>query len=166
MAAATINYHKIIYIAANDHFKWYTSSGWQDELICGFCFYLSVPQKVSELKADSSMGWLRALRVTWVPPAGEWEKYYIVLFNDSSTVLLNTTVQKEKTEYVIKDIGLIPGKQYDVAVIVESGGLQNIARCEGRTGKQFFITVNRTCKNIKKYFFGLIKWSFHTLQMP
>ncbi|XP_053114048.1 receptor-type tyrosine-protein phosphatase beta isoform X2 [Hemicordylus capensis] len=94
----------------------------------------TVPQKVSDLKADS-MGWLRSLKVSWLPPAGNWEKYYIVLLH-YSTVLLNTTLQKDIREYVIKNVGLIPGRQYEVAVIVESGGLQNIARCKGRTAPQ------------------------------
>uniref|UniRef100_A0A8D0G9P8 Protein tyrosine phosphatase receptor type B n=1 Tax=Sphenodon punctatus TaxID=8508 RepID=A0A8D0G9P8_SPHPU len=94
----------------------------------------TVPQKVSELKASSN-GWLRSLRVSWLPPTGDWEKYYIVLFN-LSTVLLNTTVEKDRREYVIQNIGLIPGRQYEVAVIVESGGLQNTARSKGRTAPQ------------------------------
>ncbi|XP_019370273.1 PREDICTED: receptor-type tyrosine-protein phosphatase beta isoform X1 [Gavialis gangeticus] len=91
----------------------------------------TVPQKVSNLKASSG-GWLRSLRVSWLPPAGDWERYNLVLLN-LSTVLLNTTIEKDRTEYVIHDIGLIPGRQYEVAVIVESGNLQNAAHCKGRT---------------------------------
>ncbi|XP_030404601.1 receptor-type tyrosine-protein phosphatase beta isoform X1 [Gopherus evgoodei] len=94
----------------------------------------TVPQKVSELKASSG-GWLRSLTVNWLPPAGDWDRYHIVVFN-LSTVLLNTTLKKDRREYVIQDIGLIPGRQYEVAVIVESGGLQNTARCKGRTAPQ------------------------------
>ncbi|XP_044305733.1 receptor-type tyrosine-protein phosphatase beta isoform X2 [Varanus komodoensis] len=94
----------------------------------------TVPQQVPELKADS-MGSLRSLKVSWLPPSGDWDKYYIVLF-DHATVLLNTTVQKDKREYSIKDLGLIPGREYEVAVTVESGGLQNTARCKGRTAPQ------------------------------
>lgn len=101
--------------------------------------FISVPQKVSQLKAVS-MGWLRSLKVTWLPPGGDWERYSIVVL-DHSTVLLNSTVQKDKREYIIKDIELVPGKEYEVAVIVESGGLQNTARCKGRTGKQPLIVV-------------------------
>ncbi|XP_006121625.2 receptor-type tyrosine-protein phosphatase beta isoform X1 [Pelodiscus sinensis] len=93
----------------------------------------TVPQKVSELKASS--GWLKSLRVSWLPPAGDWERYYIVLYNLSS-VLLNATLEKDRREYDIQDIELIPGRQYEVAVIVESGGLQNTARCKGRTAPQ------------------------------
>ncbi|XP_061495728.1 receptor-type tyrosine-protein phosphatase beta isoform X2 [Rhineura floridana] len=94
----------------------------------------TVPQKVSELKADS-MGWLRSLKLSWLPPTGDWEKYYIVLL-DHSIVLLNTTVKKDQREYIISDLRLIPGRQYEVEVTIESGGLQNTARCKGRTAPQ------------------------------
>ncbi|XP_028934309.1 receptor-type tyrosine-protein phosphatase beta [Ornithorhynchus anatinus] len=94
----------------------------------------TVPQQVSELKASSN-GWLTSLKVTWLPPAGDWERYYLVLLNHSS-VLLNTTVEKDRREYVISQLGLRPGKQYQVVVTVESGDLQNSARCLGRTAPQ------------------------------
>uniref|UniRef100_A0A6J0SZ55 protein-tyrosine-phosphatase n=1 Tax=Pogona vitticeps TaxID=103695 RepID=A0A6J0SZ55_9SAUR len=90
----------------------------------------TVPQKVSELKVDSMDG-LKSLKVSWLPPTGDWDKYFITLF-DHTQVLLNTTMPKDKQEYIIKDLGLIPGRQYEVAVTVESGGLQNTARCKGR----------------------------------
>ncbi|XP_069084436.1 receptor-type tyrosine-protein phosphatase beta isoform X1 [Pleurodeles waltl] len=90
----------------------------------------TVPHKVSELKA-SSMGELHSLKVSWIPPTGDWEKFHIVLLNHS-TVVMNTTVEKHRREFVIENVGFIPGRQYDVAVIVESGGLQNTARCKGR----------------------------------
>lgn len=73
--------------------------------------------------------------MSWSYPAGDWERYRILLFNDS-LVLLNTTVRKEETQYVMDDVGLIPGRQYEVEVIVESGNLKNSERCQGRTGKQ------------------------------
>jgi cadherin 5 type 2 (VE-cadherin) len=78
---------------------------------------------------------MRSLVVSWSYPAGDWERYRILLFNDS-LVLLNTTVRKEETQYVMDDVGLIPGRQYEVEVIVESGNLKNSERCQGRTGKQ------------------------------
>ncbi|XP_045147827.1 receptor-type tyrosine-protein phosphatase beta isoform X1 [Echinops telfairi] len=89
----------------------------------------TVPDKVGNLEA-SSHG--RALEVSWLPPAGDWEQYQLVLFNASS-VLLNITVAKDETRYVIDDLGLIPGRQYDVEVTVHSGNLKNSARCQGRT---------------------------------
>lgn len=95
---------------------------------------ISVPQKVSELKAGGG-GWLRSLRVNWLPPAGDWERYRLLLWNRSALVL-NTTLEKDTTEYLIHDVGLIPGRQYDVEVVVESGDLQSKTSCTGRTGQR------------------------------
>ncbi|KAJ7405698.1 Receptor-type tyrosine-protein phosphatase beta [Willisornis vidua] len=92
------------------------------------------PQKVSELQASAS-GWLRSLRVTWVPPAGDWERYHLLLWNRSA-LLLNTTVEKDTTEYLIHDVGLIPGRKYSVDVVVESGNLQSRTSCTGRTAPE------------------------------
>ncbi|XP_053914045.1 receptor-type tyrosine-protein phosphatase beta isoform X3 [Cuculus canorus] len=92
------------------------------------------PQKVSELKASGG-GWLKSLRVNWLPPAGDWERYRLLLWNHSA-LLLNTTLEKEVTEYLIHDLGLIPGRQYDVDVIVESGDLQSKTSCTGRTAPE------------------------------
>ncbi|XP_005866174.1 PREDICTED: receptor-type tyrosine-protein phosphatase beta [Myotis brandtii] len=91
----------------------------------------TVPEKVGNLEANSN-GSVRSLVVSWSPPAGDWEQYRILLFNES-LVLHNITVGKEETHYVIDDIGLIPGRQYEVEVIVESGNLKNSKRCQGRT---------------------------------
>ncbi|XP_012296758.2 receptor-type tyrosine-protein phosphatase beta isoform X1 [Aotus nancymaae] len=89
------------------------------------------PDKVANLEANSN-GWMRSLAVSWSPPTGDWEQYRILLFNDS-VVLLNVTVGKEETHYVMDDMGLIPGRQYEVEVTVESGNLKNSERCQGRT---------------------------------
>lgn len=94
---------------------------------------ISVPQKVSELKAGGG-GWLRSLRVNWLPPAGDWERYRLLLWNRSA-LLLNTTLERDTTEYLIHDLGLIPGRQYGVDVVVESGDLQSKTSCTGRTGQ-------------------------------
>uniref|UniRef100_A0ABI7X0M7 protein-tyrosine-phosphatase n=1 Tax=Felis catus TaxID=9685 RepID=A0ABI7X0M7_FELCA len=91
----------------------------------------TVPEQVGNLEANSN-GSIRSLLVSWSPPAGDWEQYRILLFNDS-VVLLNITVGKEETHYVIDDLGLIPGRQYEVEVTVESGNLKNSKRCYGRT---------------------------------
>ncbi|XP_030069969.1 receptor-type tyrosine-protein phosphatase beta isoform X2 [Microcaecilia unicolor] len=94
----------------------------------------TVPQKVSDLKAINN-GWLRSLRISWLPPFGDWDKYRILLLNHS-TVLLNTTVERQRREFITPDLGLISGRQYEAAVIVESGNLQNAAYCKGRTAPQ------------------------------
>ncbi|XP_005374368.1 PREDICTED: receptor-type tyrosine-protein phosphatase beta isoform X1 [Chinchilla lanigera] len=91
----------------------------------------TVPDKVGNLEAKSS-GWMSSLVVSWSPPAGDWEQYRVVLLNGTS-VLLNATVGKEKTRHVLDDVGLIPGRQYEVQVTVESGNLKNTERCHGRT---------------------------------
>ncbi|KAM8803712.1 receptor-type tyrosine-protein phosphatase beta isoform 2-T2 [Rhynchonycteris naso] len=91
----------------------------------------TVPGKVGNLEANSN-GSLRSLVVSWSPPAGDWEQYRILLYNDSS-VLLNITLGKEETHHVIHDMRLIPGRQYEVEIIVESGHLKNSKRCQGRT---------------------------------
>ncbi|XP_030882900.1 receptor-type tyrosine-protein phosphatase beta isoform X1 [Leptonychotes weddellii] len=91
----------------------------------------TVPEKVGNLEVNSN-GSIRSLIVSWSPPAGDWEQYRILLFNDS-VVLLNITVGKEETHYAIDDVGLIPGRQYEVEVTVESGNLKNSKRCQGRT---------------------------------
>ncbi|EQB78905.1 hypothetical protein CB1_001443025, partial [Camelus ferus] len=91
----------------------------------------TIPEAVGDLEANSS-GSTRSLVVSWSPPAGDWEWYRILLLNDSLT-LLNITVGKEETHYVIDDVGLIPGRQYEVEVTVVSGNLKNSKRCQGRT---------------------------------
>lgn len=97
-------------------------------------FQWLVPDKVGNLEANSNSS-MKSLIVSWSPPAGDWEQYRIQLFNDSS-VLLNTTVRKEETFYIIDGMGLIPGRQYEVEVTVESGNFKNSKRCQGRTGKK------------------------------
>ncbi|XP_032544129.1 receptor-type tyrosine-protein phosphatase beta isoform X2 [Chiroxiphia lanceolata] len=92
------------------------------------------PQNVSELQAGSG-GWLRSLRVTWLPPAGDWERYHLLLWNRTA-LLLNTTLEKNTTEYLICDVGLIPGREYGVDVVVESGDLQSKTSCTGRTAPE------------------------------
>lgn len=97
-----------------------------------------VPQKVSQLEMQALQGWQNALRVTWAPPAGEWERYRILLLNNS-VAIVNSTVDKNTRQYEIRNLGLIPGRLYQAAVIVESGDLKSIAKCEGRTGTRQYI---------------------------
>ncbi|RXM98725.1 Receptor-type tyrosine-protein phosphatase beta, partial [Acipenser ruthenus] len=92
----------------------------------------TVPQKVSQLEMRALQGWQNALRVTWAPPAGEWERYRILLLNNS-VAIVNSTVDKNTRQYEIRNLDLIPGRLYQAAVIVESGDLKSIAKCEGRT---------------------------------
>ncbi|XP_021511826.1 receptor-type tyrosine-protein phosphatase beta isoform X1 [Meriones unguiculatus] len=91
----------------------------------------TVPEKVRNLVSYNEI-WMKSFAVNWTPPAGDWEHYRVLLFNES-LALLNTTVGKEKTHYVMDVLELIPGRQYEVEVIVESGDLRNSERCQGRT---------------------------------
>lgn len=91
----------------------------------------TVPEKVSNLVSYNEI-WMKSFAVNWTPPAGDWDHYRILLFNDS-LVLLNTTVGKEETHFALEGLELIPGRQYEVEVIVESGNLRNSERCQGRT---------------------------------
>lgn len=93
-----------------------------------------VPEKVRNLVSYNEI-WMKSFAVNWTPPAGDWEHYRILLFNES-VALLNATVGKEETHYVMDAVELVPGRQYEVEVIVESGNLRNSERCRGRTGKQ------------------------------
>ncbi|XP_073411626.1 receptor-type tyrosine-protein phosphatase beta isoform X1 [Dendrobates tinctorius] len=93
----------------------------------------TVPEKVTDLKTVNNG--VKSLQVSWVPPAGDWDQYHIVLYNQS-IILLNSSVEEHFREFIIQDVGLIPGRQYDVAVVVESGGLKNAAYCKGRTAPQ------------------------------
>ncbi|XP_038636399.1 receptor-type tyrosine-protein phosphatase beta isoform X1 [Scyliorhinus canicula] len=94
----------------------------------------TVPNRVTNLVMASN-GSTSSLRMTWLPPTGDWESYWIQLFNHSS-VVLNVSEEKHTRGYEIKDIGLIPGRLYKAAVIVKSGKLQNKAYCNGRTAPQ------------------------------
>lgn len=97
-------------------------------------FLRLVPEKVRNLVSYNEI-WMKSFAVNWTPPAGDWEHYRVLLFNES-LVLLNTTVGKEETHYVMDAVKLIPGREYEVEVVVESGNLRNSERCQGRTGKQ------------------------------
>ncbi|XP_060050922.1 receptor-type tyrosine-protein phosphatase beta isoform X2 [Erinaceus europaeus] len=91
----------------------------------------TIPEKVGNLEASTN-GSVKSLVVSWLPPAGDWDQYRLLLFSES-LVLLNTTVEKEETHYAMDDLGLIPGRKYEIEVIVESGNLKNSKRCQGRT---------------------------------
>ncbi|XP_057613431.1 receptor-type tyrosine-protein phosphatase beta isoform X2 [Chionomys nivalis] len=91
----------------------------------------TVPEKVRNLVSYNEI-WMKSFAVNWTPPAGDWEHYRILLFNES-VALLNATVGKEETHYVLDAVELVPGRQYEAEVIVESGNLRNSERCQGRT---------------------------------
>ncbi|OBS82206.1 hypothetical protein A6R68_23804, partial [Neotoma lepida] len=125
---------------------WVTETQFKD-LVPGRLYHVTISCVSGELSAQKlAMGrtekvrnlvsyneiWMKSFAVNWTPPAGDWEHYRIMLFNES-LALLNTTVGKEESHYVIDGVELIPGRQYEVEVIVESGNLRNSERCRGRT---------------------------------
>uniref|UniRef100_A0A8C1J5Q0 protein-tyrosine-phosphatase n=1 Tax=Cyprinus carpio TaxID=7962 RepID=A0A8C1J5Q0_CYPCA len=73
------------------------------------------------------------LRLSWSPPAGDWDFYRVLLFNGSS-VLMNRTVDRSLVEFNFTDGTLIPGRLYRAAVSVESGYLSSTADCHERLG--------------------------------
>ncbi|XP_061697884.1 receptor-type tyrosine-protein phosphatase beta-like isoform X2 [Syngnathoides biaculeatus] len=92
----------------------------------------TVPDGVSALSA-ASLPDGTALRLTWTPPSGYWEKYNLLLWN-GSTVVLNQTIHKLSRSYVVAAgvLGLIAGRVYAAEVTVLSGILTSTARCQAR----------------------------------
>uniref|UniRef100_A0A4W3K8K4 protein-tyrosine-phosphatase n=1 Tax=Callorhinchus milii TaxID=7868 RepID=A0A4W3K8K4_CALMI len=95
---------------------------------------IGIPNSVSNLIMTSN-GSMSSLKVSWLPPAGDWDSYRFQLLNHSF-IILTDSLKKQIREYTIKGIGLIPGRLYEAAVIVESGTHQNKAYCKGRTAPQ------------------------------
>uniref|UniRef100_A0A8C9SUF9 protein-tyrosine-phosphatase n=1 Tax=Scleropages formosus TaxID=113540 RepID=A0A8C9SUF9_SCLFO len=71
------------------------------------------------------------MSMTWVPPAGDWDSYRVLLLN-SSQPLVNKSLGKEAAEHTFSALGLVPGRLYRAAVAVRSGLLGNSAYCQGR----------------------------------
>uniref|UniRef100_A0A4W4H007 protein-tyrosine-phosphatase n=1 Tax=Electrophorus electricus TaxID=8005 RepID=A0A4W4H007_ELEEL len=85
----------------------------------------TAPEKVSQLtmKSLTEQG---PLKISWAPPAGEWEQYRVMLFNGSET-LVNETARKQTTEFSFAGVSVQPGRTYKAAVSVESRGLSSTA---------------------------------------
>ncbi|XP_014003320.1 receptor-type tyrosine-protein phosphatase beta isoform X1 [Salmo salar] len=92
----------------------------------------TVPAKVSQL---SMVGVIdgSALKSTWSPPRGDWEKYRVLLLN-GTVALVNETVSRLVKQYSfsVASLGLVPGRLYTAQVMVESGLFGNTAQCQGR----------------------------------
>uniref|UniRef100_A0A8C9UZ91 protein-tyrosine-phosphatase n=1 Tax=Scleropages formosus TaxID=113540 RepID=A0A8C9UZ91_SCLFO len=94
----------------------------------------TVPGQVSHL-AMTGLSEQGALKMTWVPPAGDWDSYRVLLLN-SSQPLVNKSLGKEAAEHTFSALGLVPGRLYRAAVAVRSGLLGNSAYCQGRLGTE------------------------------
>ncbi|XP_069384935.1 receptor-type tyrosine-protein phosphatase beta [Paralichthys olivaceus] len=90
----------------------------------------TVPRPVSSLSM-SPFDDGRSLRLSWVPPSGDWESYSVLLWNDS-LILVNTTVNKLSVQFVFSVLGLVPGRLYRAEVRVHSGIMGNTAFCYGQ----------------------------------
>ncbi|XP_043090430.1 receptor-type tyrosine-protein phosphatase beta-like [Puntigrus tetrazona] len=113
----------------------------------GKAYQVLVKTKSGELKAETrttgrtAPGWAthlqlealneKNLRLSWSPPAGDWDFYRVLLFNGSS-VLMNRTVDRSLVEFSFTSWILVPGRLYRAAVNVESGNLSSTADCHGR----------------------------------
>uniref|UniRef100_A0A3Q3J0X5 protein-tyrosine-phosphatase n=1 Tax=Monopterus albus TaxID=43700 RepID=A0A3Q3J0X5_MONAL len=72
------------------------------------------------------------LLLSWSPPAGHWENYWLFLF-DGSQELVSTTVDRDTVNFSFPGTRLTPGRQYRAVLRVESGGLTAESSCEGAT---------------------------------
>ncbi|CAJ1055778.1 receptor-type tyrosine-protein phosphatase beta-like [Xyrichtys novacula] len=92
----------------------------------------TVPAQVSALSMSALRGG-GALRVSWSLPRGDWENYGVLLRNGSE-VLSNLTVRKlaSQVHFSALNLGLLPGRLYQVQVTTHSGILGNTASCYGR----------------------------------
>ncbi len=91
----------------------------------------SAPGLVAHLQLEALNE--NTLRLSWSPPAGDWDVYRVLLFNGSS-VLMNRTVDRSLVEISFRSWTLVPGRLYRAAVSVESGYLSSTADCHGRIG--------------------------------
>ncbi|KAL1247087.1 hypothetical protein QQF64_022463, partial [Cirrhinus molitorella] len=89
----------------------------------------TAPGLVAHLKLEALNE--KTLWLSWSPPAGDWDFYRVLLFNDSS-VLMNQTIDRNLVEFSFTKWALIPGRLYGAAVVVESGYLSSTSDCNGR----------------------------------
>ncbi|RXN09470.1 receptor-type tyrosine- phosphatase beta [Labeo rohita] len=92
-------------------------------------FHNKAPGWASHLKLEALNE--KTLRLSWSPPAGDWDFYRVLLFSGSS-VLTNRTVDRNLVQFSFTNWTLIAGRQYRAAVSVESGDLSSTADCHGR----------------------------------
>uniref|UniRef100_A0AAY4BMI8 protein-tyrosine-phosphatase n=1 Tax=Denticeps clupeoides TaxID=299321 RepID=A0AAY4BMI8_9TELE len=80
----------------------------------------TAPGAVSNLRLESLSG-CGGLKMTWAPPAGEWERYRVHLWS-GSVLLVNSTLDKAQVEHILPERVTLPLSRYRAAVIVENGG--------------------------------------------
>ncbi|KAG9280543.1 receptor-type tyrosine-protein phosphatase beta [Astyanax mexicanus] len=91
----------------------------------------TAPGEVSQIKMEN-VAEENSLKMSWMPPVGQWEHYRVLLFNGSET-LVNETMDKSAKEFNFSRLSLQPGREYKAAVSVESRGQASTVYCLGRT---------------------------------
>ncbi|XP_072528839.1 receptor-type tyrosine-protein phosphatase beta [Salminus brasiliensis] len=89
----------------------------------------TAPGEVSQVRMENVADH-DSLKISWIPPVGQWEQYRVLLFNGSET-LVNKTVDKSVREFSFSRLNLQPGREYTAAVSVESAGQANTVYCQG-----------------------------------
>uniref|UniRef100_A0AAY4BMX1 protein-tyrosine-phosphatase n=1 Tax=Denticeps clupeoides TaxID=299321 RepID=A0AAY4BMX1_9TELE len=91
----------------------------------------TAPGAVSNLRLESLSG-CGGLKMTWAPPAGEWERYRVHLWS-GSVLLVNSTLDKAQVEHILPERVTLPLSRYRAAVIVENGGQATAAYSQEET---------------------------------
>uniref|UniRef100_A0A8C7KDH5 protein-tyrosine-phosphatase n=1 Tax=Oncorhynchus kisutch TaxID=8019 RepID=A0A8C7KDH5_ONCKI len=77
------------------------------------------------------------LSISWLPGAGEWSGYQVVLYGGlegSTTTLAAQELGMEQREHLFQ--GLVPGRVYRAEVVTHSGELTNAVSAKGRTAPE------------------------------
>eukprot|EP00063_Salmo_salar_P063602 XP_014038437.1 PREDICTED: receptor-type tyrosine-protein phosphatase beta-like [Salmo salar] len=83
------------------------------------------------------------LSISWLPGAGEWSGYQVVLYGGlegSTTTLAAQELGMEQREHLFQ--GLVPGRLYRAEVVTHSGELTNAASAKGRTGQYTALSLS------------------------
>ncbi|XP_027007234.2 receptor-type tyrosine-protein phosphatase beta isoform X1 [Tachysurus fulvidraco] len=92
----------------------------------------TAPGEVSQLKMEMPPQY-GDVKISWLPPVGHWERYHVMLFNGSET-LMNTSLHKAAREFRFSGLKLHPGRVYKAAVSVFSRGQSSTMYCSTETG--------------------------------
>uniref|UniRef100_A0A8C7PJW9 protein-tyrosine-phosphatase n=1 Tax=Oncorhynchus mykiss TaxID=8022 RepID=A0A8C7PJW9_ONCMY len=96
----------------------------------------TVPAPVRSLNVQGGKRTDR-LSISWLPGAGEWSGYQVVLYGGlegSTTTLAAQELGMEQREHLFQ--GLVPGRVYRAEVVTHSGELTNAVSAKGRTAPE------------------------------
>lgn len=79
-----------------------------------------------------------SLSVSWKPGPGKVEQFRVLL-RDSAGLgsVLNSTLDNVTSTYTMS--GLTPGRVYNVSIVVEAAGEQNVVSLQEQTGNEMFL---------------------------